>query len=650
MRSTLSSYMFRQYNNVLFAGLQENTTMSSGSQGFHWVDYLVFSAVLAISLGIGLYHAFTGGKQKTTQEFLMANRQLRTVPVALSILVSFVSAILVLGTPAEMYTRGTLLTTRVIGYCLTCVISSLLFVPLFFPLKIRSTFEYLDRRFQSRLVRLMGTISMLLGNTFYMGLVMYSPSTALQAVTGFPLVASVTLTGVVAAIYTSLGGMKAVIYTDVFQSVIMLGGLLAIVIQGTIKVGGLAKVWNVSAQGGRLRWVNFDPDPTQRLTTWSLVIGGMFSSLGIFGIGQTSVQRYCSVPTMRQAKASVFLNIPGLIIVNVLATLAGLVIYAYYTEIGCDPLKGPIKNANQLVPYFIQDVLKYPGVIGLFIAVLYSGALSSLSSSLNAATTVTWEDILKPFLKHKPELWKTALTKFLVAVYGIIAVAVAFASEFIGGHVLSASLSFTGATSGPSLGMFLLGSFFRSANSKGAVVGFIFGISLNLWIALGAFTHRPHALSLPTANRSCVVQPTVDPTSFLSFSPESFVTYSILDSFTSSSTSAPQTPSGLLRLYSVSFLWYSAIGAGVTIVIGLIVSACTGGMHEDDLDDELIIPLTERLCCCLPKRLRKKISRTYVYELKPTHSMENINQAKAHDHCDNDENIDKKRNNQLSDT
>ena len=31
-------------------------------KGFHWVDYIVFLLVLAISLGIGLYHAFTGGE------------------------------------------------------------------------------------------------------------------------------------------------------------------------------------------------------------------------------------------------------------------------------------------------------------------------------------------------------------------------------------------------------------------------------------------------------------------------------------------------------------------------------------------------------------------------------------------------------------
>ena len=114
------------------------------SSGFQPVDYAIFALFLVISLGIGMYHACTGGRQRTTKEFLMGNRQMKTLPVALSILVSFVSGILVLGTPAEMYTRGTQLFMRTFGYCVACVLSSVLLVPLFFNLKVTSSFEVLN--------------------------------------------------------------------------------------------------------------------------------------------------------------------------------------------------------------------------------------------------------------------------------------------------------------------------------------------------------------------------------------------------------------------------------------------------------------------------------------------------------------------------
>lgn len=46
--------------------------------------------------------------------------------------------------------------------------------------------------------------------------------------------------------------MKAVIWTDVFQGVVMLGGLITIIIVGTIKVGSLGKVFDVAYKGRRL--------------------------------------------------------------------------------------------------------------------------------------------------------------------------------------------------------------------------------------------------------------------------------------------------------------------------------------------------------------------------------------------------------------
>ena len=111
------------------------------NKGFSLLDYVIFGCVLFVSLAIGLYPAFCGKRQKTSQEFHLANRKMSSVPVAISLLVSFASAILVLGQPAEVYTKGTLFATRIIGYCLACIISSIVFVPLFYSLQTISCFE-----------------------------------------------------------------------------------------------------------------------------------------------------------------------------------------------------------------------------------------------------------------------------------------------------------------------------------------------------------------------------------------------------------------------------------------------------------------------------------------------------------------------------
>ena len=54
---------------------------------------------------------------------------------------------------------------------------------------------------------------------------------------------------------TSKGGMKAVIWNDVFQAIVMLGGLIAVLVVGTLKVGGFGKVFDLLEKGQRLKFI-----------------------------------------------------------------------------------------------------------------------------------------------------------------------------------------------------------------------------------------------------------------------------------------------------------------------------------------------------------------------------------------------------------
>ena len=46
---------------------------------------------------------------------------------------------------------------------------------------------------------------------------------------------------------------------------------------------------------------SFDPDMTVRHTVWGMLIGGYFTWVSIYGINQTQVQRYLSVPEKKKA-------------------------------------------------------------------------------------------------------------------------------------------------------------------------------------------------------------------------------------------------------------------------------------------------------------------------------------------------------------
>lgn len=48
--------------------------------------------------------------------------------------------------------------------------------------------------------------------------------------------------------------MRAVVYTDVLQTTIMFIGVVSVVVQVCIELGGVGEVWERAAQGGRLEF------------------------------------------------------------------------------------------------------------------------------------------------------------------------------------------------------------------------------------------------------------------------------------------------------------------------------------------------------------------------------------------------------------
>ncbi|GBM77522.1 Putative sodium-dependent multivitamin transporter [Araneus ventricosus] len=111
------------------------------------VDYIVIAITLAISTLIGLYFRFSGGRQKTTNEFLMGNQNVHIVPVAVSVIATSLSSVSVLGVPAEMYLYGTQYVITGLGIPLGGLLAAYGFLPVFYEMQVSTAYEYLERRF-----------------------------------------------------------------------------------------------------------------------------------------------------------------------------------------------------------------------------------------------------------------------------------------------------------------------------------------------------------------------------------------------------------------------------------------------------------------------------------------------------------------------
>ncbi|XP_061401408.1 putative sodium-dependent multivitamin transporter [Musca vetustissima] len=529
-------------------------------------DYAVLIVILIISAAIGIYYRFSGGKQKTTKEYLMADQSMSALPVSFSLMASFMSAVTLLGVSKESYEYGMIFCVINISYIISTPIAAYLFLPVFYKMRTTSVYEYLERRF-GHTMRMAASLAFSLQMILYMGIVLYAPALALEAVTGINKVTAILTIGIVCTFYSTVGGMKAVLITDVFQSLLMFAGIYSVIIVSAIKAGGLKDIWNVAVDSGRINMDEFSLDPTVRHTWWTLIIGGMVTYLSLYGVNQTQVQRLLSVKNLKGAQAALWWNLPILSCLSFSTLFSGLAIFYYYRN--CDPvLSGRIKSRDQLMPLFAVDTMgEYPGLCGLFVSGIFSASLSTVSSSVSSLSAVTLEDYIKPAYKKifKRTMTDTSTTlpsKIMACIYGIVCIALAFTAGSMGG-VLQASLTIFGVVGGPLLAVFTLGVGTTRANQRGVLIGLLTGLVFSFCIGFGG--PKPPAVTLPVSDEGCLQANVTLVAESLSLVEEMF------NGTTTATTTTPANipaPTDYFWLYRISYLYLCVFAFILTLVVG----------------------------------------------------------------------------------
>ncbi|XP_044535089.1 sodium-coupled monocarboxylate transporter 1-like [Gracilinanus agilis] len=424
--------------------------LRSDTMALNIYDYFVFGAMLSISALIGIYYSLTESHDSDS-DFLMGGRQMPGHTVSLSLLASFLSALTVLGMPVEVYYYGSIYLYDILTFTIVVAITGEVYLPIFYRLKITSTYEvdrvewvYLELRF-NRELRLVGSSLFIVQMVLYTGIVICAPALALRDVTGLGLRTAVFATGVVCTFYCTVGGLKAVILTDVFQTLIMISGFLAIIIKASVLQGGITTVIRQSIDGGRLNmWEVSEPSLTGAC------------------VHLRSCLRSC------------------------LHSLSTLKVH--------------------LMPYLALDILgTHRGLPGLFVSAAYSGTLSTVSSSINALAVVTVEDLIKPYLNDPSLKSLSLISKAICFFYGVICIAMAGLASIMG-SLIEATVKIFGMIGGPLLGLFTLGILNRSANALGSFIGLVTGFTFALWIGIGSYLDHPppdESALLPVSIANC---------------------------------------------------------------------------------------------------------------------------------------------------
>lgn len=566
---------------------------------FGWEDYSVLASMLIISVGIGMFYGFFSGGHKSSEDFLLGGSSMGTFPMAMSLAASFITAIELLGNPAEMYSHGTQFWMTCCAFLVVIPIASRFYVPVFMTLRLTSSYEYLEMRFNWT-ARLMASALYVLQMVLYTSVAVYAPALALSHVTGLNTYVAVSIVYLVCVFYSSQGGMKAVIMTDTFQAAVLVGSILLILGIGDHFHGGPSAIWDFNQKAERIEFFNLDPNPTKRHSLWSVVIGGSFYWLSMFCANQASIQKYLSVESLAQVRSALWVSAAFLIGIFTVNFYTGAILFVEYRD--CDPVESHVISAtDQMLPLYVMNVLgHFKGLPGFFVAGIFAASLGTVASALNSLTAVTMQDFLDGALGIKVPAERGAFwSKWISVMFGVLSFALVFVVEQLG-SVLQVALSFNGMVGGVVLGLFTLGMFFPWANAKGAVAGSVTALTLVVWIGLGAQVAIANdALDLDqaptsTAGCACTVNATASSTGHLM----SLVT----------SAGRDDAQDSVFVLYRLSYLWYTMLGTLVTVVVGMVVSALTTFQDPCALHPDLLAPPVRNFLGMLPNSVKEVLN------------------------------------------
>lgn len=108
---------------------------------FNAVDYTVFILMLSISAAIGIYYGFVHKSENTTAEYLHGGKRMRTLPIAISLVASQLSAVAIMAIPAESYSFGINWAFNVIAMIFIIPIINYVVIPVFYNNNISNCYE-----------------------------------------------------------------------------------------------------------------------------------------------------------------------------------------------------------------------------------------------------------------------------------------------------------------------------------------------------------------------------------------------------------------------------------------------------------------------------------------------------------------------------
>ena len=347
------------------------------------------------------------------------------------------------------------------------------FLPIYSSLDIDTAYHYLELRFGSKGLRVLGAVMFIVYQVGRMSIIMYLPCMVLASLTGISVNVLIIIMGVIAIIYSYTGGLKSVLWTGFIQgSVLLIGVTFALIFLIVHLDGGMGAIFQTMSAEHKFLAVDqpiFQPN-LLRDSVFLMIVGAGFNTMGSYVSSQDIVQRFTTTTDTKKLNKMMLTNGALSIFIATVFYLIGTGLYVFYQQNALPPAAAQ----DQIFASYIAYELPV-GITGLLLAAIYAAAQSTLSTGLNSVASSWTLDIQANLSKKELSFEKqTKIGQYVSLIVGIFSIVVAMV--LANGGVKSAYEwfnGFMGLVLGILIGTFILGAFTKVANTFGAALAFI---------------------------------------------------------------------------------------------------------------------------------------------------------------------------------
>ena len=424
-------------------------------QGFTVVDLVILVIYLAAVLFAGLHFA---KKEMKGKEYFKGDGTVPWWVTSVSIFATLLSPISFLSLAGNSYAGTWIMWFAQLGMLLAIPITIKFFLPIYSKLDIDTAYHYLELRFGSKGLRVLGAVMFIIYQIGRMSIIMYLPCMVLGSLTGISVNLLIIIMGII---------LIGVTFALIFLLVHLDGGFGAIMHALTTEHKFLAVDQPI-----------FNPNIFKD-SVFIMIVGAGFNTMGSYVSSQDIVQRFTTTTDTKKLNKMMLTNGGLSIFIATVFYLIGTGLYVFYQQNTLPPAAAQ----DQIFASYIAFELPV-GVTGLLLAAIYAAAQSTLSTGLNSVASSWTLDIQARLSKKELSFEKqTKIGQYVSLIVGIFAIVVAMV--LANGGVKSAYEwfnGFMGLVLGILIGTFILGAFTKVANTFGAVCAFVAASAVMVYI------------------------------------------------------------------------------------------------------------------------------------------------------------------------